>query len=505
MTSVSPAIDWVARRRAPSLGSLPTVAVVLGSVAGLGASHGGYFPSSWGWSALLFSASGALALLVRRGIAVSRGEVVYLGALTALLGWTAASLLWTSTATQTMYEIERTLSYVTFAAALVLIARRLDVQVVLASVLVAVTALGTYGLLTRILPGRLTTFDSIAVYRLDSPARLLERRGSDQRLRDDPRRRLRRESSNGAVGRALAATSLVVLLPTLYFTFGRGGWLALFAGLVAAIALDPRRLQLTATMLVVAPWPVLALWRAYESRGLTTDYSPLATAATDGRQFAWTLVGLSGASFRVDAPVRVALCPRHRPAGCTQPSSPAPSPWPSLSPSAPRSSRTGAVPHRDASLDSIRQSSPERARRPDEAALQPVHERSPDSCGRARWTTPTRVSSHGSGAGSFEEWWLRHRPLPARPGTPTASSSSSWPSSGGRACSCSSSRWEHPSSLPGGCRAHPLRPDRLRRFRCLPRPRRGGLGLGDAGRDLVRARVRRPVFAERQARRQPPA
>ena len=266
MTSVSPAIDWVARRRAPSLGSLPTVAVVLGSVAGLGASHGGYFPSSWGWSALLFSASGALALLVRRGIAVSRGEVVYLGALTALLGWTAASLLWTSTATQTMYEIERTLSYVTFAAALVLIARRLDVQVVLASVLVAVTALGTYGLLTRILPGRLTTFDSIAVYRLDAPLGYWNAVGAISAFGTILAVGFAARART-AVGRALAATSLVVLLPTLYFTFGRGGWLALFAGLVAAIALDPRRLQLTATMLVVAPWPVLALWRASSREG----------------------------------------------------------------------------------------------------------------------------------------------------------------------------------------------------------------------------------------------
>ena len=297
LTSVSAAGDWLGRPRAPSPASLASIVVVLGSVAGLGASDGGYFPSSWGWSALFFSWSGVVALLVKRRIAVSSAEAVYLGALVALLAWTALSLLWTPTTTQTMYEIERTLSYVTFAVALALIARRVDVQVVLGSVLVAVTALSSYGLLTRILPGRLTTFDSIAVYRLDTPLGYWNAVGAISAfgtiLAVGFAARAR-----AAVARALAATSLVLLLPTLYFTFGRGGWLALFAGLVAAIVLDPRRLQLTATMLVVAPWPVLALWRAYESKGLTSDYSPLATAATDGKQFAWTLAGLAARHSR---------------------------------------------------------------------------------------------------------------------------------------------------------------------------------------------------------------
>ena len=45
----------------------------------------------------------------------------------------------------------------------------------------------------------------------------------------------------------------VLLLPTLYFTYGRAAWLALAAGLAAAVAADPRRLQLIATMLAIAP------------------------------------------------------------------------------------------------------------------------------------------------------------------------------------------------------------------------------------------------------------
>ena len=296
MTSASPAASWAARGNAPPVGSVAPVVLVLGSIAALGASHGGYFPSSWGWSALVFSWSGTFALLVKRSIAVSRAEVVYVGALTAVLGWTAASLLWTSTATQTVYETERTLSYVTFAAALVLVTRRVDVPVVLGATLAAVTALAAYGLLTRILPGRLTTFDSIAVYRLDSPIGYWNAVGAISAFGTILAAGFAARA-RASVVRALAASATVVLLPTLYFTFGRGGWLALFAGLAAAVALDPRRLQLVTTLAVVAPWPALALWRAYESKGLTTDYSPLSTAATDGRRLAWTLLGLAVCAF----------------------------------------------------------------------------------------------------------------------------------------------------------------------------------------------------------------
>ena len=68
----------------------------------------------------------------------------------------------------------------------------------------------------------------------------------------------------------------------LYFTFGRGGWIALASGLAAAIVVDPRRLQLVTTLLVILPWPALALWQAYESPSLTTQFSALADASDEG-------------------------------------------------------------------------------------------------------------------------------------------------------------------------------------------------------------------------------
>ena len=46
--------------------------------------------------------------------------------------------------------------------------------------------------------------------------------------------------------RVLAATALVALAPTLYFTFSRGALLALAVGSLAMFALSPQRLRLLA-------------------------------------------------------------------------------------------------------------------------------------------------------------------------------------------------------------------------------------------------------------------
>jgi hypothetical protein len=285
-----------ARTLEPVLAGLPPVAVVFGGIISLGATNGGYFPTSWGWSALLFSWSALLALLVKRQVAVSRFEVAYVVVVGALLGWTAFSLLWTSTTTQTMYEVERTLSYAGFAAALPLVARRDQIQAVLGSVLAAVTALSMYGLATRLLPGGLTPYDAVTSYRLSEPLgywnalAALSSFGCILALGFAAR-------AQSVIVRGLAAASLVVLLPTLYFTFGRAGWLALFLGLAALIATDPKRLQFTTNTLAVAPWPVLALWRSFESKGLTTDFSPLSQASNDGEKLAWTLALLAVVAF----------------------------------------------------------------------------------------------------------------------------------------------------------------------------------------------------------------
>ncbi len=68
-----------------------------------------------------------------------------------------------------------------------------------------------------------------------------------------------------------------------YFTFSRGAWIALAIGIVAALLLDPRRLQLGLTMAIVAPWPALAVLLASIIRPADGERRPHARRGRRGR------------------------------------------------------------------------------------------------------------------------------------------------------------------------------------------------------------------------------
>ena len=213
--------------------------------------------------------------------------------------------------------------------------------------------------------------------------------------------------------RALSAASLVLLFPVLYFTFGRGGWIALAAGLAVAIAVDPRRLQLVTTILVIAPWPALALWQAYESPSLTTQFSALADASDEGKRLALTIAVLAviaalvmtGYAVLAD---RITVGRRVRYAygallvlvlvGCRRGRCRGPR-------------RAVGVRSPCARLDQAVLA--ERQRRPDTAALQPLLERPPRHVG-VRPGRRARAPGRRLGAGTFERWWLEHRDVPLK-------------------------------------------------------------------------------------------
>jgi len=72
---------------------------------------------------------------------------------------------------------------------------------------------------------------------------------------------------------------------------------------VAAVAVDPRRLQLVATLIAVAPAPIAAIVIASHERGLTHAGSSLAVAAHDGHRLAFALLLLAAANAAVSAVV----------------------------------------------------------------------------------------------------------------------------------------------------------------------------------------------------------
>jgi hypothetical protein len=258
----------------------------------LAAAHGGYFPTSWGWSTLAAAWVAAMALLLCRWIVLTRAELALLAAAGAFVAWLALSILWSTARVESVAELERALLYLSALLALLLVVRRRSVPVLLGATTIGVTLVSGYALATRVFPDRAGQFDSIAAYRLSEPVGYWNALGVLAALGAVLALGLAARAERVAA-RAAAAAALPVLALTIEFTFSRGSWIALAAGLAAAVVLDPRRLQLLACALVLAPVSALAVGLATRATALTTVDSPLAKAAHEGHRLALALAGLS--------------------------------------------------------------------------------------------------------------------------------------------------------------------------------------------------------------------
>jgi hypothetical protein len=264
-------------------------------VALLGSTQGGYFPTAWGWAALGLLWPAGIALVLRSSVRVSRSECAFVLAWLALGGWIALSLVWSQDLPQTVLEVERVLVYVAAVWAIVAVAERDQARLVLGGALAGISVIALFSLGTRLFPGQLRVYDRTAVYRLAQPLgywnalAIFSAIGATLALGFAARGR-------SLATRAISAATIVPLLSTFYFTFGRGGWIALGVGLTVMVLIDPRRLQLLATLLVVAPSCVTAIWLANHSSGLTRAGASAARAAHDGHRLAIALLLLAGIS-----------------------------------------------------------------------------------------------------------------------------------------------------------------------------------------------------------------
>jgi hypothetical protein len=270
------------------------------AVAALAADAGGFQPTAWGWSAaLLLIAVGATLLVGNRRLSALEWALPV--SLAALAGWIWLSLAWTDDVAQTVQEGERMLLYVAGASLLLLLGRRSSVEALVAGVAAAIVVICTYALSLRLLaPGRgayqVVSSDPEASFRLSRPLGyanalaifaaigILLALGLALRGR--------------GVVRAVAAASLVILAPTLYFTYGRGAWLGLAAGAAALVALEHARLVVALRGVAYAVAPAIVVALASRTHGLTADPSSVAAARHDGRLVAVAVVCLAvGAAF----------------------------------------------------------------------------------------------------------------------------------------------------------------------------------------------------------------
>lgn len=397
-----------------SLASVQVVGAALGflAVVPLAVSDGGYWPTAWSWTTLVFSWVAALALLVRSTIQTSFVERLFVAFIASLSLWTVASLFWSISFTRTVFEVERTLAYLAVVLAAVILLRAGSYQGLLGGIWAGVVFVCTYSLATRLFPERLGVFDPVAGYRLSEPLGYWNALGIFAGLGALLAIGLA-SRANSRLIRSLSAASLLVLLPTVFFTFSRGAWIAVGLGLAGAIVLDPRRLQLVTAVFAFTPAPVIALALAYRSDALTRLDATLQEASSDGHRLALVLLGL--AVLNVLVALAFATAERR------------------LTISAP-TRRTYAVLLAVALLVAVgaafvRFGGPvtmvDRARdaftRPAPQTTESLNERLFTLSSRARvtaWRTARDdAADHlvlGAGGGTFELYWFRHRPSPTK-------------------------------------------------------------------------------------------
>ncbi len=378
---------------------------------GLAASNGGFFPSSWGWSALALLCVSIAALVFRQVEKPRALEIAFAGSITAVAGWTWLSVAWSSARTESVLEGER---------ALVLVGRGLrgiDARRRTPRALSRRRNARGNRCRDRVCPRNTSLPGSL---RLRPPRRLPSKR---------PDRLLERTQvpftamgvllafgvvarADRLVFRALAAAGLVVLLPVMYYTFSRGSWLALGVGLVVLIALDPRRLEATVVLFALGVLPALAVLLDSRPNSLTRSGSSLAQASHDGHRLALVLaglavvqvlvaVGLAAAESRLHVPRRVRLAYGGSLLACV-----------------------GSV---GGSRTVVREGNPVSFTRhayrslspPRRATTRRISTRASSACratgaghsGASPGRRQLRIQLLGGGAGTFGEYWTQHRPI----------------------------------------------------------------------------------------------
>jgi hypothetical protein len=262
----------------------------------LAAGNGGYFPPAWGWSAAALLWAAAIAVLARDEIDVTAAEVVSVAAFGLLAIWMLLSASWSGDTTSAVLEAERTLVYVSGLTALLLVGRRGEAAgSLLGGALVAVTVACAYGLVGRLFPSLHAVGGIADTGRLAEPVGYWNGLGILAAMGAILAVGLAAHTRPVA-GRIAAACALPAVTVALYFTYSRGAWIALAFGLVCAVAIDRRRWFLLATMLLEAPWIAVGVTVAATSPALTHAGSPVGPAASEGHVLALVMAGCTVAA-----------------------------------------------------------------------------------------------------------------------------------------------------------------------------------------------------------------
>jgi hypothetical protein len=269
---------------------------------------GGYFPTAWGWPAVAFLVLLGAATVAANRYELTRLDWIAIAALWAFAGWTALSGLWASGAGLPVELAELALVYAAGLTCFLAFSSRTSPEVVPIGVLCAVLPIAAYALATRLVPDHVGRYDPTSGgYLLAGTIGYWNGLGLLVAIGAIVALGLVAHAGDVRV-RCAAGAALVLLVPTLYFTFSRGASAALVVGVIAGLALDPGRLRFSAAMLVSLPLPLAGAWLGSRSAALTKAGSSRAQAAHDGHRLLLALVVL--ALLNVAAVAALAWCER---------------------------------------------------------------------------------------------------------------------------------------------------------------------------------------------------
>ena len=374
----------------------------------LAAADGGYFAESWGWATLAYLWLAALALIFRTRLRLARLDLVLLGSVSALAVWILVSTAWSSSPAHTPVEAQRALVYVAAVAAVLLLVEPPSVRTFISALTAGITLVCAWGLIDHVLSAGPHGSDALGEGRLAEPLGYWNAVGLFAAMGTVLALALAAEART-TVGRAAAAAAPVVLLPTLYYTFSRAAWLALLLGLAGSVLLARGRQQLITTATVLAPPAVIAVWLSSRLDTLTaTRSSAMAEFADEAR----VLAGGLGALVLVAALAGARLLPRAREkAGSIRLAHPRPAVLLAIAGAAVAGAIAVADPIRLVERGYESFSGPPSPVRSDlRARVFTLTGSERADAWNVAWKDYRENPVFGSGAGTFEHYWVEHRP-----------------------------------------------------------------------------------------------
>ena len=282
-------------QRVQNITTLPSACLftlVTVTLVWLDAGNGGYFPPAWGWAAMTFAWVAAVALLLRTEISLSRLGLLVVSGLALFTGWSAITLAWTADSTVGVQNVERDLVYLCAAIVTLALADRMATMALRNAVLVSSVIVCLYSIATRLFPDQLGLHnDPLSPGRLYNPLGYWNAQGALAALAIILTAGLAAGRGRPVV-RALAAGVIPFLALDCYYTLSRGAVIAVVVGFAVWIVADPSRVRSSVWLLILAPWPAIAVIHAHSITQLSGKALSLDSASA-GHHLALTTLGIA--------------------------------------------------------------------------------------------------------------------------------------------------------------------------------------------------------------------